>query len=775
MDSVTRKPRQRGLFGLQFRVNFGLTIILGLCFAGLGWFLLSNQWKLLLDDLQRRGEQQAQIVALSCVKHIERGSLYLLEDLVDKAEFSPLVAYCEIRDASGANLLPGDPRVAFNPVDILTVTRDIEGEGGTLGSVTVGMHLGRVRSELRMTTIRMSAAFAAALGLICMLSHLYLNRTVVGPVRDMVHMARNVGDREFGSTKLSGRGDEVGLLAEELNVMSASLRDVYVGLEQTVRERTDKLHQALREVQAVFDNSLVGIAVMNGDGRILRFNRRFAEMFDYESNVLTAMSMADLHSSRVSYAQFEHQFHLTMSRRDVMQLDYQFQRRDGSRIWCQVSAKSIDPADIARGVVWVFEDVTERKRASDALRARAEDLRVAKDDADRAARAKTEFLARMSHEMRTPMNAILGMAQLLAETDLDEEQREFVEMFSSAGDMLLSIINDVLDFSKIEEGHVTLEALPFDLSGVAEEVLRLFQAQAQGKNIEMRLDIAGEIGASYEGDSVRLRQILVNLVGNALKFTHHGSVCLLVDNVDQGGLSMIRFRVRDTGVGIAREHLDIIFDSFVQAETNITRQFGGTGLGLAITKRLVECMGGEISVDSTPGVGTEFTVLLPFKLLNYCLLDQSVGEGGCSRPAPDTMHVLVVDDVEANRRVLSLFLRDEDVNISFARDGHQAVEMMKKTAFDLVFMDVEMPVMNGVEAVRRIRAWEKQEGRPATRIVAMSAHGPDEKKSGLMSEQCMLSLPKPFRKQQVLEIFDYLRDGPRSVTGKKGEQSQSAA
>jgi PAS domain S-box-containing protein len=763
MATISTASRGRGWFGLQARVNLGLAVILGLSFAGLGWFLLSTQWRLLTDDLSRRGEQQALGAAQAAADHILRGSLFMLEDLQAKVVYSPQVAFCSIQDMEGRDIVPSRGGDMVDPGDILTVSREIESGGNILGRVVVGMRLDTVRREVETTTVRMIAAFAAVLGLVCLLSHLFLNRTLVGPVQTLVRMARNVGGREFVSTRLSERGDEVGQLAAEFNLMSSNLREAYQGLEQTVRDRTEKLHGALREVQAIFDNSLVGIAVMDADGRILRFNKRFAEMFEHGSDKLSHMAMSDLHYSSKSHAELLHRYHLDVAHKGMTQMDYQFVRGTGGRFWCQVSAKPIDPSEMSRGIIWVFEDITERRRASEVLRVQAEDLRLAKERADRATSAKTDFVARMSHEIRTPMNAILGMAQLLSETDLDRDQHEYVQTFSNAGEMLLSIINDILDFSKIEEGRIELESIAFDITAVAEETVRLLDGQAERKGLELQLGISGEVDVCYEGDPTRLRQVLVNLVGNAIKFTAQGYVRLDVDIAAVDDREVCRFRVRDTGVGIAEDKLDVIFDSFSQADPSITRSFGGTGLGLAISRRLVEAMGGRISVASKEGEGTEFCVVLPLRSLESVALpsrDEVLAEVAVPEVTAEIpTRVLIVDDVEANRRVAELYLRGSNVEVAHAVDGEQAFGMIRKQRFDIIFMDMEMPVMDGETAVRLVREWEATHKRERAHIVAMTAHSFAEVRERIQSAGCTSYLSKPLRKQELLDVVQKARTG----------------
>lgn len=762
MAAVTSQ-QMRSILGLQGRIIAGLVLVLLLAFGGLGWFILSTQWRLLLDDLQRRASSQAQHTAIASVDHIRRGSLYLLESLIAKVEYAPQVAFCAIRDREGHDFVPSNRNPVLNAPDILVARQDIVADGGEiLGHVLVGMRTDEARREIRVTGVRVIAACGAALGLVVFFGAVLVRRSVVAPVQSLVHMARTVGERHFVRTGLDVRGDELGLLAGELNAMSASLETAYEGLEHAVAERTQALHAALGELEAIFHNSLVGIAVVEADGRIVRANARFQEVFGLEPR--SQWSLRDLGAS--AHAELLLRYHSAVAQTGIFQMDYQMARPDGSRFWVQVSAKPVS-GDAGQGrSVWIFEDITERKRVNETLRIQARELREAKEQAEAAARARTEFVARMSHEIRTPMNAILGMSQLLAETPLNEEQREYVETFSSASEVLLSIINDILDFAKIEEGHISLEHIAFDVAGVVEDVVRLFQGQAQNKGVALQMRIAPELAPCYEGDPTRLRQILMNLVGNAIKFTHQGSVTVEVDTVERSGQHLCRFRVRDTGIGIPADKLDAIFESFTQADSSTSRQYGGTGLGLAISKRLATLMGGTIAVQSTVGQGTEFSVLLPLPEGNVAALGRPEALGSCcwcpSQQATELgvagpLQVLVVDDVEANRRVVELFLRQAEVELVCAPGGISGLDLARAQRFDLILMDMEMPDMDGISVVQAIRAWEKAQGLPPAHIVAMTAHAFREKQEEIEGAGCDGYLPKPILRAELLALVEERR------------------
>jgi len=316
--------------------------------------------------------------------------------------------------------------------------------------------------------------------------------------------------------------------------------------------------------------------------------------------------------------------------------------------------------------------------------------------------ARAEFLAAMSHEIRTPMTGVLGMADLLAAQPLSAEQRRYVDTMRSSGRHLVSVINDILDFSRIETGKLALETVDFQVAEVVEQVRSLIHPMAQEKGLAFELRLAPGAPRVVRGDPTRVRQILLNLAGNAVKFTAQGSVSVEVaGDADAGGLAHYRFEVRDTGIGIAPEKLEQLFSPFTQADRSTVREYGGSGLGLAISRRLAEAMGGRIEVASTPGAGSVFTLAVPFE-------PGSPGPhpacGTAAAQAAPPQRILVAEDVPVNRDILQLALGARRHQVAFAPDGAAALALVQQEAFDLVLMDVQMPVMDGVEATRRIRA-----------------------------------------------------------------------
>jgi signal transduction histidine kinase/ActR/RegA family two-component response regulator len=354
------------------------------------------------------------------------------------------------------------------------------------------------------------------------------------------------------------------------------------------------------------------------------------------------------------------------------------------------------------------------------LRRMASEVARARDRAEAGDRAKSDFIANMSHEIRTPLNGVLGMAQVMAADQLSEAQRHRLAVIRDSGASLLEILNDVLDLSKIEAGKLTLAESPFDAEEVARKVCATFGGMAAAKDLDMVLEVDAAVRGAWMGDGLRIRQMLSNLVSNAVKFTADGSVTL---SVAPGPTGLV-FSVRDTGMGVEADKIPELFEKFSQADPTITRRHGGTGLGLSITRGLMHLMGGSIAVESQPGRGSCFTLSLPLSRAELAVED--VAEAAPAQPArrvdAGPPRVLAAEDNLTNQYVLRALLEPLDLELTVVGDGREALEAFAAQTFDVILMDVQMPEMNGVDAVRAIREMEAMGGLPHTPVIAMTAN-----------------------------------------------------
>ncbi|MFG6413676.1 MHYT domain-containing protein [Roseateles sp. DC23W] len=389
-------------------------------------------------------------------------------------------------------------------------------------------------------------------------------------------------------------------------------------------------------------------------------------------------------------------------------LEYRLMTRDGGERWVSESGRGIGPAPgKPQWIDGVIVDVSDAKR----LQRQLED---AKERAEAAVVAKSAFLANMSHEIRTPMNAILGFTELLLDTTLSDTQRKYLTTVRGSARSLLGLLNDILDTAKLEKGAVELERLDFSLRAVCEQTLNSLRLGAQRKGLVLQLDYPDEEARFFQGDPLRVQQVLVNLVGNAIKFTEQGAVTLRMRH-EAGQIHLV---VIDTGIGIAANRIEHIFDPFAQADASTTRRFGGTGLGTTISRQLVERMGGRITVESTLGQGSCFHVWLPLPAGKA--VQGIAGEDEASISLPP-LRLLVADDVPQNGELLQLLLGQDGHQVSVAANGLEALQAFSAQEFDAVLMDVHMPELDGLGATRRIRQFELANGRPRTPVIALTA------------------------------------------------------
>ena len=516
-----------------------------------------------------------------------------------------------------------------------------------------------------------------------------------------------------------GRMGLLNILAAQaaISIQNALLYQDLVAEVELHRLAVAELRAKEAQYRAVFENAADGIFRVGPDGRLLLVNPALATMLGFSS----ATQMME-YAGQPGIGQFlptEMQALLLQHfNRDgaIRNVEFRATRRDGTLLELLLTGHvARDEQGTVLYYEGVIQDVTARKRVVE--------LKIAKEAAEAAARAKGEFLANMSHEIRTPMTAILGFSTLALRQEVPPRVRDYLCKIDKAGQSLLGVINDILDFSKMDAGYLQLEAIAFNLSEVLMGLHDLFAEQAVQKGIRYEVVAEPNVPNGLIGDPNRLNQILVNLVSNAVKFTERGAVTVRARADDQGdGEAALCFSVRDTGIGMSAENVDKLFQAFYQADTSTTRQYGGTGLGLTISRNLVELMGGNIAVQSKPGEGTEFTVTILFPIANANMAPQAFRAPPQLRDNPRgdrSWRVLLVEDNAINQQVATELLAGAGYNVEVASDGLEAVQQTEAADYDVVLMDIQMPVLDGYAATKRIRAGTRQ---PNVPIIAMTAH-----------------------------------------------------
>jgi PAS domain S-box-containing protein len=535
------------------------------------------------------------------------------------------------------------------------------------------------------------------------------------------------------------------------------------------RRTQEDLKQLLAEQRAMLDNELVGIVKVR-DRKIVWANRAFEGMLGYAHGELAGTSTRQNYQSDEDYQTVGSAAYPTLRAGKIFRWQVVHLRKGGERIWVDLSGAMLDPE---QGVsLWCFIDITARKQIE-------QDLTEAKTAAEAASVAKSQFLANMSHEIRTPMNAVLGMLNLLQHTELTPRQLDYAEKSQSAAQALLALINDVLDFSKIEAGQMALDLHPFRFDQLMRDLAVILSGNVGARDIEVLYDIEDGIPPVLVGDSMRLRQILTNLGGNAIKFTHRGEVVIAVRVVHQEATNVrLLFEVRDTGIGIAPEHQTGIFEGFSQAEASTTRRFGGTGLGLAISKRMIGIMGGMLHLNSTVGQGSNFSFTIELR---------TFAEGPDERAEPSRLsvkprRVLVIDDNPVARELTAKCTRSWNWPTETAPSGTEALQRIETGMreggfpFEVICVDWGMPAMDGWETVRRVRDLCQRQGGEQPIIIMVTGHARDALAQRTEEEQALLNgfLVKPVTASMLLDAIARsdagqvgLRSGKRLAASKR--------
>ena len=500
--------------------------------------------------------------------------------------------------------------------------------------------------------------------------------------------------------------------------------------QKPVEGVSEELRQARAAYQSIVDSLPLNLLIKDSQGRRVFANKSYLELRGSSLDEVLGKTDFDLFPQALA-EQFSDDDAAILKSGEAMHDVEKHQLPDGQQRWIERTKSALRDADgKIVGVQVLFWDVTDREKA-------LIDSREARDAANAANQAKSDFLANMSHEIRTPMNGIIGMTDLVLDTELTPTQRSYLQMSQESGESLLAIINDILDFSKIEAGHFELDPAPFDPRDSLGDAVRSLTTRAQSKGLELEFSVAPEVPQMLEGDQGRLRQVIVNLIGNAIKFTDRGEVVLDVSCQSKSqSTCTLRFSVRDTGIGIPADKQARIFEDFQQADRSTTRSHGGTGLGLAISSQLVKLMGGRIEVDSATGRGSTFHFTVDFPIVkstdheqtpNAPALDVASNQLPSDAPTQkaesplESVRVLLAEDNKVNQTLATKLLEKLGCHVTVVENGSQAVATLSENEFDVILMDVEMPEMDGISATKEIRRRE-QDSQQRIPIVALTAH-----------------------------------------------------
>ncbi len=532
---------------------------------------------------------------------------------------------------------------------------------------------------------------------------------------------------------------------------------ISIGVDITERKRAEEeLKESERKYRTLFETSKDPVYISTVEGAVIDANQAFVDLFGYGPEEILATDVAYLYANPEDRAGFQRDILETGSVKDC---EIRLRSKNGEVLDCLLSSTVRRTVDgTVEGYHGIIRDITNQKRAEHALR-------QAQESAEAATKAKGEFLAKMSHEIRTPINGIIGNVELLFSTDLSEEQREYMRAVKVSSDTLLSLINDILDFSKLEAGKLRLSAAHFSLRDCVEGTITSLSALADAKDLELLYTVFPEVPDAMIGDEGRLRQILVNLVINAIKFTEQGKVGVEVRlESDSGDEACLHFSVTDTGTGIRSDQQQRIFETFEQEDSSTARNHGGTGLGLSIASQLVQMMGGRIWVESEVGVGSTFNFTVRLGLEDKP--EESAGHEVSStapigRSFPESerpLHILLAEDNVINTYLAVGMLKKMGHDVVVAENGKQALDAFCQESFDLVLMDIEMPEMDGVQATKAIRARDGLTG-IHTPIVALTAHAAEGAEERLLEAGMDGYLAKPITVMTLYETIEKLVSG----------------
>ncbi|MGB1251507.1 MAG: response regulator [Candidatus Promineifilaceae bacterium] len=771
-EQIPPKQQLKQSLILRYLILAGAFLTVSLLLYGV--FQVYTTYREQSADLQNKVEIQTSFLAAVSINPIVEGDFSGLERLMRETSADPDVVYSIITHTDGRVLTRfvdrEDPLIAevyaaqgenpsLNTIELFELTslhslvrehrEAIDLDGELIGEVRLGYSVASVRQRVFNAGLIILLATLALTATLLTLTYVLFNWLIGHPLQEVGQLAQMLANGELDTRAELTTPDEIGRLKLVFNQMAAQLQSTLEGAQES-RKAAEAANVALRireaearQLSHVASRTSNMVVITDAKGYIEWVNDAFIRLTEYSLDEVIGKRPGSLLQGPDSDSDSVRYMREQLKAQQGFSSELINYSKSGKPYWVDIDVQPVhDEQGVLTNFIAVENDISERKSAE-------VNLRNAKDAALAADKAKSDFLANMSHEIRTPLNGIIGMTSLLMESDLSRPQRENLDIIRSSGDSLLVIINDILDFSKIEADQLDLEAVPFNLRACVEDALALLSTQAGKKKLDLAYDLASHLPTMVVGDITRVRQVLVNLISNAIKFTEEGEVAVFVKGhfVEDSRLQL-EFAVRDTGIGIRKEDAQRLFQAFSQVDASTTRHYGGTGLGLAISKRLSELMGGSIWVDSEVGRGSTFN----FNIV-VGVAEQQPEEPDWSKSATALRHkhILVVDDNRTNRHLLSRYLENWGAQVTVAESGTAALTYIANSnhPLDAAILDVHMPLMDGYSLAKLLR-----QQLPKLPLIIFSSSGRGApKKTGV---DIYAYLAKPLKPAALFQILQGL-------------------
>lgn len=723
---------------------FLVSALFGAGYIFLYWMPKTEQ--AFVQNLSEATERELGATAEMLISPMLQNQLALIhESLAALVDRYPHWVSLELIDDAGRRLFPlGVPPGAESGQH--TIVLDMGFRGGSIGTLSLVVDLSEDIKALREQNVQLLGILFGGFLFILLVSVALIDVFVSRPVGKLSHAAVRLASGDFdGELPIPGN-DEIGDLVNSFASMRMNIHHS--------QERLKKAGAELKVSEARFRDFGASASdwywEKDENLRFSYFSKRFTAMTGVEQDVLLGKTRQKTGNPGASDEDWRRHLKTLDMHESFRGFIHRRVKPDGSAVWLSTNGRPVFDADgNFQGYRGTGLDITDKVNAENALR-------NAKEDAEQASKAKSEFLASMSHEIRTPMAGIMGFADMLLEDDLAEDSREKVFQIKDSTQSLLTLLNEILDMSKMESGKMEFEHIDFHFPTLVDDAQAMFtekRKDSRRKNLKIKVDIDDEVPQAINSDPTRLRQILINLIGNAVKFTEKGGVtieaALTRSDADE---EMLRFAVKDTGIGIEQESVSKLFSDFTQADASISRRYQGSGLGLSICKRIVDLMGGEIGVESQIGKGSTFWFTLPYVAAATEVHKRSATTQAVNFRTLRPLRILAAEDNSMNQRIITATMQAYGHHIEVAEDGAKAVEAHKAGDFDLILMDIRMPVMSGTDATRMIRQMQGDKG--SIPIVALTADAMTENKRSYIEAGMDEVVTKPIDRAELLEAIN---------------------